>query len=327
MNRVISMDLLAPVDEAAELRIAEEFPIDWGKDALFEKIYQRYAGDGTETAVTQHRNRAQIYRIAGLAACLLLTVGAGLGIWARQQKLPVQPPEPLPVTEPETQQATEPAATLQETGAAETAPAVLPAATEAATEQAAETLPTEPQETAAPTEQTSAPDVSDTEAPPAETQVPVTEAPTEAPTEPAPEEEQLDGFKVLHFAEFRQIICTDAFPEPDGTLQDYTVDGDAVELLETSDSGHAERSYQVAKGDRTYTVTQQEYAEFVMQVDEGELIDISVNRAHGFFHLREETCTLYWFRDGEGFCISGDAADLTNLLEIARSFTPADTSN
>ena len=324
MNRVIDLELLKNADDAAELRIAEEFPIDWGKDALFEQIYQKYLG---EAPAVPRKSRAQIYRIIGLAACLLLTVGLGFGVWSRQQKLPVQPP--VPVTEPATEAATEQQETPPET---ETAGATaLPAETEPPVETQPMTEPTEPQETAAtviaPTQAPETPAESRSTEPPAETQAsPVTEAVTEAPTEP-PEEEQLDGFKVLHFAEFRQIICTDDFPEPDGTLQDYTVDSDAVELLETADSGTAERSYQVARGDKTYTVTQQEYAEFVMQVDEGELIDISVNRAHGFFHLQEEQCTLYWFRDGEGFCISGDAADLANLLEIARSFTPADASN
>ena len=61
----------------------------------------------------------------------------------------------------------------------------------------------------------------------------------------------------------------------------------------------------------------------MLTVAEGELINISINNVHGFFLLQDETCSLYWFRDGEGFYVSCDAADLQYLKEIARSFTPA----
>ena len=332
MNRIIDMDLLQHVDDAAELRIAEEFPIDWRTDALFEKTYGRYLDTTQEGAHAAPRtNKLRIFRLAGLAACLLVTVGAGLGIWSRQQKLPSQPdPAPVEVTEP-TEDMTEvqtevPTLVPQETEFTKTPPIMM---TETVSEIVTE--PAVPLETIRETESPAAPQISQQDAPPeqpAETQsAPSVEVSpeTETPTD-APEEEQLDGFRVLHFAGFRQIICTDAFPEPDGALVPYTVRGDA-ELLQTADTEDAVRTYEVALGGKVFTVTQREYASFVMDVDEGDLINIGVNRSHGFFLLQGDTCTLYWFCNGEGFCISGDIADLQRFLAIARSFTPADGAN
>ena len=328
----MDMNILQQVDDATELRIAEEFPIDFGKDEMFEKIYQTYIDDAQMKSSEQNIIRkAQIYRIAVFAACLLLIVGFSVDIWSRQQKLPVRQPVAEPTIANESE-ACDTTSEIQETKHIDTVPIILPVSTEAMTEKETEiALQTESLENiTVEIEPTQTPETSvesDSVEHPLEKQVsPVIEMQTESvfveETEPEPVEEQFEGFRVLHFTNYLQIICTDVFPSPDGYLQPYAVEGNEIELLETDDISEAVRSYQVAKGDKTFTVKQQEYSEFVLQVDEGELIDISVNRAHGFFYLREEYCTLYWFRDGEGFCISGSSNDLTDILDIARGFTP-----
>ena len=159
----------------------------------------------------------------------------------------------------------------------------------------------------------------------------VTETQTEAAetqTEPAvqPETRQLDGFLVEQYPDHQKIVCTDEFPAPDGRLQSYLVLSDSLTVRSMSEPEPAERTYEIEcpEAGKTFTVTQREYADFALTVDEGELIDISLNRAHGFFHLNGDTCSLYWFRDGEGFFVSGDTNDLVHLMKIARSFTPAD---
>ena len=131
----------------------------------------------------------------------------------------------------------------------------------------------------------------------------------------------------MRYPTYRQVICTDSFPAPTGELESYEVEG--VSLLHTEDTAEAEpvRSYEIEAGGKVFTVTQREYAEFVLDVEEGDLIDISLNRAHGFFWLEEERCSLYWFRNGEGFYVSGDVADLRELMAIARSFTPAEQTD
>ncbi|MCR5718264.1 MAG: hypothetical protein K6F80_04420 [Oscillospiraceae bacterium] len=168
-----------------------------------------------------------------------------------------------------------------------------------------------------------------------ETQPATTEPSTEM-TEPvtettAPfETRQLDGFRVEQYADCQKIICTEEFPAPDGELASYVVLSDEFTVLSMSEpeAPEPERSYEIecAEAGKVFTVTQREYAEFALTVEEGELIDISLNRAHGFFHLQGEICSLYWFRDGEGFFVSGDASDLKYLMAIARSFTPAGES-
>lgn len=158
-----------------------------------------------------------------------------------------------------------------------------------------------------------------------ETQSATTETVTE--TTAPPETRELDGFRVEQYPDCQKIICTDEFPVPDGELASYVVLSDEFTVLSMSEpeTPEPERSYEIecAEAGKVFTVTQREYVAFALTVDEGELIDIGLNRAHGFFHLHGETCSLYWFRDGEGFFVSGDASDLKYLMAIARSFTPA----
>lgn len=161
-----------------------------------------------------------------------------------------------------------------------------------------------------------------------ETQSATTETVTE--TTAPPETRELDGFRVEQYPDCQKIICTEEFPAPDGELASYVVLSDEFTVLSMSEpeTPEPERSYDIecAEAGRVFTVTQREYSEFALTVEEGELIDISLNRAHGFFHLQGEICSLYWFRDGEGFFVSGDASDLKYLMAIARSFTPAGES-
>lgn len=113
MKQQYFMDLLKQVDETTEDRIAEEFPVNWDKASQFEAVYQAYLKQsGAEppavpAPVSAHKN---VYRMIAAAACLLLTVGLGVGVWSRQQKI-----EPLPPRETQTATVTETAETASET--------------------------------------------------------------------------------------------------------------------------------------------------------------------------------------------------------------------
>ena len=341
MKQWITMGLLKQVDSVTEERIADEFPPPWDMEALYQKSFQKYLQKAEETPVCISRHRRVPYQVIGTAACLLLIVGLGVGVWTRQPKIEVQPPEPpaSPVTaetteisrESEPSAPTTAAASTTEPTAAptqeltESLPAVLPTETEEipAGSTQPETSPEQPieqRETAAPVIE------------PSQTDAPTepTAAPTEQVTEerPEPSDEQIAGFTVERYSSYRKIICTDAFPAPDGELQPYSLEGDVLELVGTSEKPAAEpvRTYEIRdlETGRTFTVTQREYAEFALNVEEGELIDIGLGRVHGFFLLQGESCTLYWFCDGEGFCVSGDTADLGSFMTIVRSFTPAE---
>ncbi len=334
--------------EATLQKIEALCPVPFGTDELFEKSYQKFEA---LTGAVPHRPRARYYQVIGLAACLLLTVGMGVGVWGRQQ--PIEPaPQQQGSAAASTTAVTETTEVSSETKAsAQVTTAVSTAAQTSQSEQTHVTEPTKaathaPQQTQAPSvtpvqtevtapaaepvDVTEAPAISPTEvtAAPSEmpagtTAVPPTEMPVEA--EPVPAAEQIQGFRVMQYAGFRQVTCMDAFPEPDGELNACTFEDDAVTLLDVTDaaSDMPVRSYEIGQGGKTFTVTQQEYAAFVMDVEEGDLIDIGVSRVHGFFLLKDEQCTLYWFCEGEGFCVHGDAADLGSLLAIVRSFTPA----
>lgn len=319
-------------NEAALQEIGSLCPAPQPDDRLFERSWQKYQN-------TPHSGRLRLYQGMGIAACLLLTIGLLTGVYAKQQRIDTRPPQepaPTPAIQ-ETTEDTQPASEI----AAETA-APMTTATEAA-EIPVQTQPetvmqtTEAQTQAVISQETQPPV---TEAPAAQPVVtapaePVTEAQTkpepatEAQTEPAtqsmPEQAdiQLTGFAVMQYPDHKQVICTDDFPAPDGALEEYHVAGHSVALLAVTDAD-AGRTYDVEAGEKAFTVTQREYAEFILDVeDESELIDLGLNRSHGFFLLQGESCTLYWFRSGEGFCMQGNTADLRSMLEIARSFTPA----
>lgn len=94
MKHQINMDLLKQVDETTEERIAEEFPFNLEKEELFERAYQHYLEQSPESEFPDEplrHSRNQLYRSVGLAACLLLTVGLGLGVWSRQQRAESRP--------------------------------------------------------------------------------------------------------------------------------------------------------------------------------------------------------------------------------------------
>ena len=313
---------------------------------------------------SQHRRPAfllpkSFFSGVSAAACLLLIVGVGFGVWSKQQKIEARPPqESIPVTPTETstetaeQTASQTTARQTETTVKVTTqtnlPVIVPETTAAqtaftTTAQAvtvnttpATVIQTSPATTAAQTIPTTAatvptypqihdnvpqyithPSVTATETQP----VQVTETATTPQTAPI----QLTGFRVEQYPDCQKVICTDDFPEPDGELQSYLVISDELVLLAASEPVNAERTYEIEcpEAGRVFTVTQKEYSEFVLTVDEGELINIALNNVHGFFLLQDETCSLYWFRDGEGFYVQCDVDDLEYLMEIARSFTPA----
>ena len=295
------------------------------------------------------------------AACLFLIAGLGVGIWSKQQKIETRPPqESIPVTPTETSTETTAQVTsasqttgkqtetsvlvttqtdlpvmIPETTAAQTTfttkaqavtvnttPATVnqtsPATTAAQTiPTTAATIPTYPHNYDTVPKHITHPSVTVTETQP----VQVTETATTPQTAPI----QLTGFRVEQYPDCQKVICTDDFPEPDGELQSYLVISDELVLLAASEPENAERTYEVEYPEtgKVFTVTQREYSEFVLTVDEGELINIALNNVHGFFLLQDETCTLYWFRDGEGFYVQCDVDDLEYLMKIARSFTPA----
>ena len=294
------------------------------------------------------------------AACLFLIAGLGVGIWSKQQKIETRPPqESIPVTPTETStettaqvttasyttaQQTEttvkvttqtnlpvmiPETTAAQTAFTTTAQAVTVNTTPATVIQTslattaaqtilttAATVPTYPQQDTVP-QYITHPSVTAAETQP----VQVTETATTPQTAPI----QLTGFRVEQYPDCQKVICTDDFPAPDGKLKPYIVVSDELVLLAASEPVNAERTYEIEcpEAGRVFTVTQKEYPEFVLTVDEGELINIALNNVHGFFLLQDETCSLYWFRDGEGFYVQCDVDDLEYLMEIARSFTPA----
>ena len=363
----------------AEVReqIETLYPADWEMEDIFRRSYQTYLQAAGLAAPIHQTRHKEVYRVVAAAACLLLTVGLGVGVWSRQQKIETRPSQEskpalqtetytetteqgttelqtsakqsettvivtthtdLPVIVPQTTMlpttgTTVQAVTTQTTPASTVLTSVSTTAVQSTTLHSAASA-NEPQSQKSDSTQTTIITEATTKTTAVSQTVPfedlpqttvTTEATAETTTVPQTAPIQLTGFRVEQYADYQKVICTDEFPEPDGKLQSYTLISDELVLLAASEPNNAERTYEVEfpEAGKVFTVTQKEYSEFVLTVAEGELINISINNVHGFFLLQDETCSLYWFRDGEGFYVSCDAADLQYLKEIARSFTPA----
>ncbi|MBP0974418.1 MAG: hypothetical protein J5851_10975 [Oscillospiraceae bacterium] len=161
---------------------------------LFEKSYRNHQKQ-TQPASTSFRNRRNIlYKTIGIAACLLFSVGIGLGLHRQQQKIePLLPQEPThaATTEPSAETASQEALqTCMNTTAAESTETVadiaeetgttdIPESSASETEQAhAEPAPTRPAATSAPTE--AAVSISETEPLPTEPTEPESTSGTDA---------------------------------------------------------------------------------------------------------------------------------------------------
>ena len=303
----------------------------------------------------KQKQRRTMRRIVPVTACFCLAAVLGIGYWRHFANLPEIPSQYIEPTETsatdeaaapaltDTMPVTDPVAAVTATDAPEpleTQPMATDA-TEAASQrptdpvqtdhQQAPQSPTEPKQTEPLTEQP-------TEPKPTE---PPTEQPTEPePTEPEPEEptgnpspintQELDGFQVIHDNGRYFIVSTDPFPQPDGTLRQYTVEGWRIELLatwdEVTEDGKPIRYYKAAHYDREFIITQQEYANFSLEIPYDNVITLITGDGINGFELpgSEDTTTLYWFWEGEGFCMTGETYYTSSMLKVIRSFKPID---
>lgn len=90
MNQQINMNILKQADEITLQRIAEEFPIDFGKEEIFEKAYRAYLGTSMETKPLIRRHAMHI---AAAAACCVLVLGAAYAIGIAPRQIPSIPEE------------------------------------------------------------------------------------------------------------------------------------------------------------------------------------------------------------------------------------------
>lgn len=94
MKQQINMDLLKQSDEVTEEHIAEEFPYPLKKTETFEKAYQNYLKQSDQMedrSLTNRSRRRRLYRVGSLVACLLMTVGLGVSVGSRLQRIDTRP--------------------------------------------------------------------------------------------------------------------------------------------------------------------------------------------------------------------------------------------
>lgn len=90
MNQQINMNILKQADEITLQRIAEEFPIDFGKEDIFERAYHAYLEKSAEPKSPIRRHAVHI---AAAAACCVLVLGAAYAIGIAPRQIPSIPEE------------------------------------------------------------------------------------------------------------------------------------------------------------------------------------------------------------------------------------------
>ncbi|MBR4101795.1 MAG: hypothetical protein IKK51_07980 [Oscillospiraceae bacterium] len=84
------MNILKQADEITLQRIAEEFPIDFGKEDIFERAYHAYLEKSAEPKSPIRRHAVHI---AAAAACCVLVLGAAYAIGIAPRQIPSIPEE------------------------------------------------------------------------------------------------------------------------------------------------------------------------------------------------------------------------------------------
>lgn len=325
MRRNTVKSLLTRTDAAAAQQIALDFPAPFDMEHIYRRSLEKYYGTAPARAHAPRIRRSVLQAVT--AACLLLTVGLSLGIWTKMQRIATQPPEDPQTaavteasTEPSTAAASEP---VQTAVPEETAPQ--PAVIETDAVQPDTAPATEEIPVTEATTMTDAPPAA--EVPPATDApaVPVTESSEETP-ETALEVTESQGFRIETFQDKRCIVAMEAFPAPTGTLRQCELTSDMVELAEVNETD-AVNEYRIRPvgGDTEFIAVQQEYESFSLTVDLDAEISVAIDGRKCFLVVQDDTCTLYWFIDGEGFSVSGRDADLMYLLEISRKLKPVES--
>lgn len=332
-------------DEELLLQIETAYPADWNPERLFEKSYRNYLKQ-TQTAETSLRNRRSIlYKTIGIMACLLFTVGIGLGIYSRQERLDRKPPQetapecdPEAVTEASLQAETEPA--VDKTEAPSAKPAERPTAT---SEPVAAPALQEPEstvmETAAtviqkpdPTEKPVAPEQHETGTQP-ETDPPVSETefqPTD-PTEPDStsdpdvilvDESLLPWFVIEEVNGVTQIRAMQEVEPSPAEWVTYGVEAEQFTLTDVCrHRSSCEYRIIAAETERTLTVYQYERTAFVRLWDTE--LNAEVVQIHGHpgcaWADANGKCGLLWDDGQYTFVVEASAENADLLTELAES--------
>ena len=73
--------------------IAEEYPVPFDQEKLFQRSYAKFQGTEELPGVKRPLWRRTAFRALTAAACLILTVGLGVGVWSKQQRIEPIPPQ------------------------------------------------------------------------------------------------------------------------------------------------------------------------------------------------------------------------------------------
>ncbi|MBR2088198.1 MAG: hypothetical protein IJ906_13940, partial [Oscillospiraceae bacterium] len=86
-------------DSLAE-KIETEYPVTWNEERIFQQSYRRYLAQNitTEPIMPAERRYTRLAKFAGLAACLLVTIGLSIGVWSKHQRIEPRPPQETQTT-------------------------------------------------------------------------------------------------------------------------------------------------------------------------------------------------------------------------------------
>ncbi len=97
MKKYTIRSLLTRTDEITEQRIAKQFPLTTDMENVFQRSLAKLGEDAEPANRSVSKKQLTMIRYLSAAACLILTIGLSVGVWAKRQKI-----EPLPPQETQT---------------------------------------------------------------------------------------------------------------------------------------------------------------------------------------------------------------------------------
>ncbi|MBR2087219.1 MAG: hypothetical protein IJ906_08815 [Oscillospiraceae bacterium] len=97
MKKYTIRSLLTRTDEITEQRIAKQFPLTTDMETVFQRSLAKLGEDAEPANRSVSKKQLTMIRYLSAAACLILTIGLSVGVWAKRQKI-----EPLPPQETQT---------------------------------------------------------------------------------------------------------------------------------------------------------------------------------------------------------------------------------
>ena len=90
--------LFTNADEETIREISEKVSDPFDADRIFRSSYAKFKGEQIQSKMVYPVYKRKTFRVMTAAACLLMTVGLSIGVWSKQQRIEIRPPQETETT-------------------------------------------------------------------------------------------------------------------------------------------------------------------------------------------------------------------------------------